>query len=222
MISDTGFLITRTFKNLNATGLETRKGDGYGYGWIILPVQQVSYGPLIMSIMLMMSCYTGFFNVRRGWQSLDNINNFRYWFLDNLDNINNFRYWFLDNLDTIYNFRYCFLDNLDTINDFRYWFPDNLDTINDFRYWFLDNLDTINNFRYWFLDSLKNIDDFRYWFLITQYLKLLILSKLSRNQYLKLLIVFKLSRNQYLKYTINNFRYWFLDNIITVLRMRCK
>jgi len=29
-------------------------------------VQQVSYGPLIMSIMLIMSCYTGFFNVRRG------------------------------------------------------------------------------------------------------------------------------------------------------------
>jgi hypothetical protein len=59
----------RTFKNLNATGLETRKGDGYGR--IILPVQQVSYGPLIMSIMLKMSCYTGFFNVRRGWQSLN-------------------------------------------------------------------------------------------------------------------------------------------------------
>jgi hypothetical protein len=35
-----------------------------------LPVQQVSYGPLIMSI-LIMSCYTGFFNVRRGWQSLN-------------------------------------------------------------------------------------------------------------------------------------------------------
>jgi len=34
-------------------------------------VQQVSYGPLIMSIMLIMSCYTGFFNVRRGWQSLN-------------------------------------------------------------------------------------------------------------------------------------------------------
>jgi hypothetical protein len=33
-------------------------------------MQQVSYGPLIMSIMLIMSCYTGFFNVRRGWQSL--------------------------------------------------------------------------------------------------------------------------------------------------------
>jgi hypothetical protein len=31
----------------------------------MLPVQQVSYGPLIMS------CYTGFFNVRRGWQSLN-------------------------------------------------------------------------------------------------------------------------------------------------------
>ena len=31
-------------------------------------MQQVSYGPLIMSIM---SCYTGFFNVRRGWQSLN-------------------------------------------------------------------------------------------------------------------------------------------------------
>jgi hypothetical protein len=34
-------------------------------------VQQVSYGPLIMSIMLIMSCYTGFFNVRRGWQSVN-------------------------------------------------------------------------------------------------------------------------------------------------------
>jgi hypothetical protein len=34
-------------------------------------VQHVSYGPLIMSIMLIMSCYTGFFNVRRGWQSLN-------------------------------------------------------------------------------------------------------------------------------------------------------
>jgi hypothetical protein len=34
-------------------------------------VQQVSYGPLIMSIMLIMSCYTGFFNVRRVWQSLN-------------------------------------------------------------------------------------------------------------------------------------------------------
>ena len=31
-------------------------------------MQQVSYGPLIMSIM---SCYTGFFNVRREWQSLN-------------------------------------------------------------------------------------------------------------------------------------------------------
>ena len=32
-------------------------------------MQQVSYGPLIMSIM---SCYIGgFFNVRRGWQSLN-------------------------------------------------------------------------------------------------------------------------------------------------------
>jgi hypothetical protein len=31
-------------------------------------MQQVSYGPLIMSIM---SCYTGYFNVRRGWQSLN-------------------------------------------------------------------------------------------------------------------------------------------------------
>jgi hypothetical protein len=36
-----------------------------------LPVQQVSYGPLIMSILLIMSCYTGCFNVRRGWQSLN-------------------------------------------------------------------------------------------------------------------------------------------------------
>jgi hypothetical protein len=35
------------------------------------PVQQVSYGPLIMTIMLIISCYTGFFNVRRGWQSLN-------------------------------------------------------------------------------------------------------------------------------------------------------
>jgi hypothetical protein len=60
---------TRTFKNLNATGLETRKGDGYGR--IILPVQQVSYGPLIMSIMLIMNCYTGFFKVRRGWHPLN-------------------------------------------------------------------------------------------------------------------------------------------------------
>jgi hypothetical protein len=34
-------------------------------------VQQVSYEPLIMNIMLIMSCYTGFFNVRRGWQSLN-------------------------------------------------------------------------------------------------------------------------------------------------------
>jgi hypothetical protein len=34
-------------------------------------VQQVSYGPLIMSIMLIMSCYTGLFNVRKGWQSLN-------------------------------------------------------------------------------------------------------------------------------------------------------
>ena len=34
-------------------------------------MQQLSYGPLIMSIMLKMSCYTGFFNVRRGWQSLN-------------------------------------------------------------------------------------------------------------------------------------------------------
>jgi hypothetical protein len=28
-------------------------------------------GPLIMSIILIVSCYTGFFNVRRGWQSLN-------------------------------------------------------------------------------------------------------------------------------------------------------
>ena len=41
-------------------------------------MQQVSYGPLIMSIMLIMmsimlimSCYIGFFNGRRGWQSLN-------------------------------------------------------------------------------------------------------------------------------------------------------
>ena len=34
-------------------------------------MQQVSYGPLILSIMLIMSCYTGFLNVRRGWQSLN-------------------------------------------------------------------------------------------------------------------------------------------------------
>ena len=33
-------------------------------------MQQVSYGPLIMN-MFIMSCYTGFFNVRRGWQSLN-------------------------------------------------------------------------------------------------------------------------------------------------------
>ena len=33
-------------------------------------MKQVSYGPLIMSIMLM-SCYTGFFNVRRRWKSLN-------------------------------------------------------------------------------------------------------------------------------------------------------
>jgi hypothetical protein len=56
-------LWSNTTQNLNATGLKTRKGDGYGR--IILPVQQVSYGPLIMS------CNTGFFNVRRGWQSLN-------------------------------------------------------------------------------------------------------------------------------------------------------
>jgi hypothetical protein len=42
-----------------------------GASVIILPVQQVSYGPLIMSIILIMSCYTGFFNVRREWQSLN-------------------------------------------------------------------------------------------------------------------------------------------------------
>jgi hypothetical protein len=36
-----------------------------GLTYQILPVQQVSYGPLIMS------CYTGFFNVQRGWQSLN-------------------------------------------------------------------------------------------------------------------------------------------------------
>jgi hypothetical protein len=34
-------------------------------------VQQVSYGPLIVSIMLIMSCYTEFLNVRREWQSLN-------------------------------------------------------------------------------------------------------------------------------------------------------
>ena len=34
-------------------------------------MQQVSYGPLMMSIMLILRCYTGFFNVRRGWQSLN-------------------------------------------------------------------------------------------------------------------------------------------------------
>ena len=34
-------------------------------------MQQVSYEPFIMSIMLIMSCYTGFFNVWRGWQSLN-------------------------------------------------------------------------------------------------------------------------------------------------------
>jgi hypothetical protein len=36
-----------------------------GLTYQILPVQQVSYGPLIMSF------YTGFFNVQRGWQSLN-------------------------------------------------------------------------------------------------------------------------------------------------------
>ena len=56
-------------KKINATGLETKKGDGYRQ--IILPVQQVCYGPLIMSIMLIMSCHTVFFNVRRGWKSLN-------------------------------------------------------------------------------------------------------------------------------------------------------
>ena len=60
LTSSEQFFRTRTFKNLNATGLETRKGNGYGR--ILLPVQQVSYGPLIMSIMLIMSCYTVFFN----------------------------------------------------------------------------------------------------------------------------------------------------------------
>ena len=34
-------------------------------------MQQVSHGPLIMSIMLIMNCYSEFFNVRRGWQSLN-------------------------------------------------------------------------------------------------------------------------------------------------------
>ena len=34
-------------------------------------MQQVSYGPLIMSIMLIVSCDTGFFKMRRGWQSLN-------------------------------------------------------------------------------------------------------------------------------------------------------
>jgi hypothetical protein len=62
-------LDSRREKKLNATGLETRKGDGHGR--INYPVQKVSYGPLIMSIVLIMSCYTGFFNVRRGWQSLN-------------------------------------------------------------------------------------------------------------------------------------------------------
>ena len=42
-----------------------------GWDGELKPVQQVSYGPLIMSIMLIMSCYTGFFNVRGGWQSLN-------------------------------------------------------------------------------------------------------------------------------------------------------
>ena len=45
------------------------------FDWLVFNVQpaiaQVSNGPLIMSIMLIMSCYTGFFNVRRGWQSLN-------------------------------------------------------------------------------------------------------------------------------------------------------
>ena len=34
-------------------------------------MQQVSYGPLIVSIVLIMSWYNGFVNVRRGWQSLN-------------------------------------------------------------------------------------------------------------------------------------------------------
>jgi hypothetical protein len=46
------------------------------YSWKIAELalnkyHSLSYGPLIMSIMLIMSCYTGFFNVRRGWQSLN-------------------------------------------------------------------------------------------------------------------------------------------------------
>ena len=43
---------------INATGLETRKSDE--------SVQQVYYGPLIMSKMVLISYYTEFFNVRRG------------------------------------------------------------------------------------------------------------------------------------------------------------
>ena len=48
-------------------GNRNKENSWVGTG--IQPVQQVSYGPLIMSTMLIMSCYTGFFNVRRGWQS---------------------------------------------------------------------------------------------------------------------------------------------------------
>jgi hypothetical protein len=42
----------RQYDTFVALAIEGRK---------ILPVQEVSYGPLIMSIMLIMSCYTGFF-----------------------------------------------------------------------------------------------------------------------------------------------------------------
>ena len=50
---------------------DSKQGKVMGMDGLIQPVQQVSYGPLIMSIMLIMSCYTGFFNVRRRWQSLN-------------------------------------------------------------------------------------------------------------------------------------------------------
>ena len=46
-------------KHLNATGLETRKGDGRDGEF-----SQCNRSP-------MDHCYTGFFNVRRGWQSLN-------------------------------------------------------------------------------------------------------------------------------------------------------
>jgi hypothetical protein len=48
------------------------------YSWKIVRWSQCNRSPMdhsswafIMSIMFIMSCYTGFFNVRRGWQSLN-------------------------------------------------------------------------------------------------------------------------------------------------------